>query len=692
MLPHPKIKFDEAGTLCLNFGEYGGEIELACFSPCGTRLLTVKEVGVARIWDVESGKQVGGISPQSPLSGRLGVGPTSRPFEVFIESAALDHKGEHALLGLNDGTAGKFRVSDGSRVYLFQEPGSEPDRAWGLIRAVAFSPDGSLGAVGFNKQTLGVWNTNDGSLRRFFHGPRADQAYDVNDGPRPGLVSSVGISADNRYLFAGYADMTGTIWDLQTGEVIADLSAHTDKILALFVEGQLARWVTSGGDVWEAKKGQIPQRTIVTGKRLAEAAFSPNGTAFISRGRLGAVAFSNLQGEQKLLVTDRDDGVSWPETESTLGFDREGRRWFYPVAHNCLGLAGDERLLKLHRHVSLTAQSPEMAQYPTPHNISERIDGLVLSPDGSSGVTLGWSGDLEVWDLRSGQLRSVVREPEHAMAVAISPDSSLLAIGVLGKGGPGVPRHIKILRVSDGQEIARFPGHTHQVHRLEFGPEGTWLVSTGLDRAVRLWSIAEGDLIREITCPDLEFQNLAVLQDGRILVFRSKCIEIWRGLRTRTVTIPLHKNYGQRWAISKDEEVIAATAGTGVTLWSLEDGRLIRQVTHDVPSPKKVPTERLAQDLVPAAGALLWEGPGGNFIHTGDGPRGWVTPLSLSCNGQLTLIPTASGVALIDLSADQNLISVMPFDGRLRASRITEALILAVNSAGTVSRWKLPSK
>jgi hypothetical protein len=39
---HPKIQVDDAGSLMLNFGQYGGEIELACFSGDGRRLLTVK--------------------------------------------------------------------------------------------------------------------------------------------------------------------------------------------------------------------------------------------------------------------------------------------------------------------------------------------------------------------------------------------------------------------------------------------------------------------------------------------------------------------------------------------------------------------------------------------------------------------------------------------------------------------------
>ncbi|HMO21954.1 MAG TPA: hypothetical protein PKC98_13440, partial [Candidatus Melainabacteria bacterium] len=88
---HPKMRVDEKGDLWLNFGEYGQEIEVASFSKDGSRLLTVEEVDVAKIWDTTTKEQVGEIRPTSPLSGKvespLPVLPT-QDFKVFIESAA----------------------------------------------------------------------------------------------------------------------------------------------------------------------------------------------------------------------------------------------------------------------------------------------------------------------------------------------------------------------------------------------------------------------------------------------------------------------------------------------------------------------------------------------------------------------------------------------------------------------------
>src|SRR4051812_44794122 len=80
---HPKFRTDEAGNLFLNFGDYGREVEVACFSGDGGRLLTVQEVGLAKIWQVASGRQVGEIPPSSPLVGSKAA-PTTSPFQVFV--------------------------------------------------------------------------------------------------------------------------------------------------------------------------------------------------------------------------------------------------------------------------------------------------------------------------------------------------------------------------------------------------------------------------------------------------------------------------------------------------------------------------------------------------------------------------------------------------------------------------------
>lgn len=49
---HPMMNVDESGNLWLNFGEYGQEVELACFSKDGSRL--ERQADCEEVWGEES--------------------------------------------------------------------------------------------------------------------------------------------------------------------------------------------------------------------------------------------------------------------------------------------------------------------------------------------------------------------------------------------------------------------------------------------------------------------------------------------------------------------------------------------------------------------------------------------------------------------------------------------------------------
>src|SRR5205085_1133444 len=148
---------------------------------------------------------IGEIRPSSPLEGS-NAGPTPS-FRVFIEAVALNPAGDLALLGLNDGTAGVFSVSDGQRLSVLHDPEQAPAWKWSLARTVRFSDDGSLTLVGFFDGAVGIWSATGEKAVDFLRPAETPGAPELEAG-REGLVSSLDLSADGRYLFVGCADMT----------------------------------------------------------------------------------------------------------------------------------------------------------------------------------------------------------------------------------------------------------------------------------------------------------------------------------------------------------------------------------------------------------------------------------------------------------------------------------------------------
>jgi WD40 repeat protein len=663
-------------TSRLSIKDHDHSIEIACFSADGSRLLTVREVGVAQIWDVASGSRIGEIRPTSPLEGRLDLGPWAGPFRVFIEAVALNHNGDLALLGLNDGTAGVFSLPDGSRLSTLHAPDTEHASSVQLVRAVTFSPDGSLVAVGFRSRSAGVWKTPGDELLRFLRKPGPGRWVTGRWWPRNTLVLSLSISEGNRYLFAGCGDTTATIWDLHTGVIVFDAFEHAEEILDLFVQGERVRWVTTGGTIWETSADQAPARRLTTEASWQDAIFSPDGQVVLARTSEGHLQRWTEDGKGELLA-ERAAKREWLFQVPPFGFDRTGKLCYFPEAPDRLALATDRHRGGLQR--------------------DHEIIGAVLSPRGDVIATQGWSPQVELWSVPSGELIGSLDHDSAIGAMAFSPDGSLLAVGVLGEGGPGDSRDIAVWEVAGRRLVCRLRGHRHQVHSLVFGPDGRWLVSASLDCTVRLWSLRSGFFHRprELRRLDyshmeflagLDFHTLIVLSDGRILIFTAKDIEIWCELRRLLHRIPLPHPYSlrRRWKVTSDEQcLLGSMRRQHVGVWSLDSGQLLHLYQPDILCPDVVPGEPLWDELKPSDVAMLWHGPGGPYVHALDRPRGWRIPLRLSQNEKLIAVPCQSGAALVSLDGShQSVVSHLPFEGRLRASCITRNRVLMVNSAG----------
>jgi WD40 repeat protein len=659
---HPKIAVDDKGDLLLNFGRYGQEVELASFSSDGSRLVTVKEVGTATVWDVASLTPIIEISPASPLAGREGIGTWTGGFEVFIESVALNGDGSLALLGLNDGTAGIFSTKSGERLSTLYPPGTSPAEKWSVIRAVAFSPDGSLALVGFAHRALGVWNTSRHALVRFLTGFHSGRLFRVPT-VRDTLTSSVAASANNRFAFAGYADMTATLWDLPTGEAVFEACQHAEEILDLWSDGSSVRWATTGGSLWAGPPGRSASERLATGECWQEAWFSSDGEAVIVRRTDGVVRVWSTDGQSQT-VAETDARLS--KRARTLGMDRVGKLSICVDGARTVCLVTPRGRVRVERDAA--------------------IDGFALSPQEDKLATYGWSDRVEMWEVPAGE------------RLAFSQDGNLLAVGILdGRSGEEIP--IRIWDTRTGALWIELGGDTRGTDALVFGPHDEWLAATSQGNLVRVWRLdhrvpALSSEVWRHHYPDLAGPPymagpaIAALSNGCLLLFRQQALEIWRE-RELLLTIPVHFAVWSRWRIFEDRSCILQSIDHQVIArYSLETGQELPACRASIARPERVPSlvrlTKLAEAFVPTAGCYLWRTRGGSFVHVGDGPRGWATPLALADDGASIVIPGTTNAALIDLANGQRIVSLAHFEGRLKASRILPERVLLVNSAGAL--------
>jgi WD40 repeat protein len=111
---------------------------------------------------------------------------------------------------------------------------------------------------------------------------------------------------------------------------------------------------------------------------------------------------------------------------------------------------------------------------------------------------------VKLWDISSGAVQHDLSKEFKDMqiaAAAYSPDGSILA---LGRGGEAAGLNGKgfLFDPATGKKLRELtPAHQDGVTDLQFHPAGRHLASCGRDTIVRIWSIPDGKLVKELGKP-----------------------------------------------------------------------------------------------------------------------------------------------------------------------------------------------
>jgi len=258
-----------------------------------------------KIWDLKTGKQLHRISQHMGNVLSVAISPNSQT----VASASADTKimlwnaktGElqqtlfghtdqvHAIAWSPDGktlASGSGGVGKDFSVRLWNpKNGKETKKLTGhddRIYAIAFSPDGQKIATGSWDKTIKIWDANSGKVLRTFAGNgfsvdtlaftadgntlvssdyRDLKVWNVNTGAvntlsgHKDVVNAIAISNDGQYIASASNDQTVKLWNIATGEEVANLTGHTNEVRSVaFSNGYLVSGDTQGNiKVWESK-------------------------------------------------------------------------------------------------------------------------------------------------------------------------------------------------------------------------------------------------------------------------------------------------------------------------------------------------------------------------------------------------------------------------------------------------------
>lgn len=521
-------------------------VTTTAFTPDAARGVSGSADGTLRLWDLVSGTEIWKVD-----TGRL------------ITSADVSADGKFIVTGEaglavgtpdeeDDNPLGAVKLWDletGELVRVFGENGGHTHS----VMSVIFSPDGKRVLSGSQDRTVIEWDVETGEILQ--------QLSDENlTNEQVGAVLALDISEDGRYVLSGHAD-----------ETIANTADDfTDRILR----------------VWDLKTGRIIGRFNPGAGFVRAVAISPDGTQVLTGiytpqgGTL--ILWDVATGtELRRIIADSD-------VITTVDFSKDGQfaitgSWSYRVTL---------------WHLSTGVELNRFDGFP------DRVLDVAYSADGQYAlVGVGNVGgnevtrdtaeatlDSSVWliDMRNrAQVRAFAEHQDWVWSADLTTDGSILATGTGPLSGTPKDTGIYLWDVASGQLIRRLEGHTATVDGLAFGPDGKTLLSGAWDQVLILWDTESGEEIRRFgedgLAHEARIASVAYSSDGKLALSGAGDgqIGLW-DVETGDLIRTLDGHTAEVTAfhfLPDDKVAISGSLDMTIKIWDIATGEVIRTIT-----------------------------------------------------------------------------------------------------------------
>lgn len=338
----------------------------------------------------------------------------------------------------------------------------------------------------------------------------------------------------------------------------------------------------------ERRAARRRQRLIVAGLSVALAVIAGAAVvAFFQRDAArDAAARAEREADQRATAqAEAIAGRNEAEAARSLAFSRE-------LAASSLATIDSDAQLSLllaieAMRVQPTDQAVETLRrvlLETPVHVLLAPDAILspgagLSPDGAIVATGDSSGNVLLWDARSGQL--VATMPGHEVGVpvfAFSQDGRLLATG-------DREAIIRIWDLESRQTVWVLRGHEGQIRGLRFNRAGSRLLSWGSDGHPRVWDMTTGERVSVLGDGGSETTIVAFTADERLVVIKNDAglPASWDPESGEKVADFADADASIYSAVALPNSDLMLCAGFYVTMriWDAATGRLMQTISDD---------------------------------------------------------------------------------------------------------------
>jgi WD40 repeat protein/tetratricopeptide (TPR) repeat protein len=569
-----------------------GVVNSAAFSSDGTHIVTASDDRTARLWDAETGKQIG-----APFVGHKGA----------VESAAFSPDGKRILTASDDKSV---RLWDGE---THQQIGTPLLGHEGEVKSAAFSSDGKRIVTASLDGTARLWNA---------------ETHQQIGGPllgHEGEVKSATFSPDGKRIVTGSDDKTVRLWDAETHQQIGTpLLGHEGEVKSAAFSPDGKRIVTASLDgtarLWDAETHQQIGAPLLDHEgNVNSAVFSPDGKLIVTassdktvrlwdaatgkqigvplRGHESEVNSAALSPDGKHIVTASGSFVL-EESDDNTGKDNTARLWdAETVKQISVQLVGDQGPL------SSAAFSPDGKRIVTASDDKTArlwdaetgrqigapllghkgaVESAAFSPDGKRIVTASTDGSARLWDAETHQQigAPLVGSESYMTSAAFSPDGKRI---VTASASPnGEDDTARLWDAQTHQQIgAPLRGHGGYLNSVAFSPDGKRIVTASDDDTVRLWDAATG---KQIGAPLLGHENwvksAAFSPDGKRIVTASldgtaRLWDVETGQQTGALLVGDQSPLSSASFSPDGKRIVTASSDKTVRLWDADTGKQI---------------------------------------------------------------------------------------------------------------------
>ena len=486
-------------------------IRMLLLSPNGVFLAVTNMTGTVNLWNMLSRQFVGTLTQYTERETKFWTetGPYSVTYHHTVLAMAFTTDGRLLLTAGADGTIFLWDTNTARGIWAVE---SQAD----MFSAVCISHNGMLAATGTNDGTIKVWELGTGKLLRSIHGMTGE------------INALCFCSNDDTLLAASNVDFIAR-WNLADGRRINErTSGLSVRITDFSATGTLA--ISSDGQVFQTADG----RCLYTYPDTEVACFASEESYVLTADKSTVWAVWPCPHEP-------GPRAPWHLSDiSSVALSLEREAGFAALIEKARQALDERDVAAATRYIEQMRAIPGAGAQPTYMSLNRDIGRFCRADSIESilPVELAENGDStrkECFSRKTGDKCTIITgmsysknnvevfDADYEKAVVCTLRSSKqLLDAVLSADGSfavtgGSDRHVKVWSIPQGKCIKTLKGHSDTINRIFLSADDASVLSGGSDMTVRLWAIEKGQCTMTFQCGNMNgISSVALSPDKRL--------------------------------------------------------------------------------------------------------------------------------------------------------------------------------